>query len=68
MKPATPRQLARLRELSLPFEDDITLEDAAELLRASIPQIGRNIDVSKIQSAIAVESEGDPGPGRQWQQ
>lgn len=68
MKPATGRQLAKLRELSISHDNDISLEEAAELLRSAIPQIGRSIDVSKIQTAIAVESEGDPGPGRQWQQ
>lgn len=63
MTPATERQLAKLRELNVFHDHDISKEDAAEILRQHLKPVPRVIDPVRIKASLAVESEGDPLPG-----
>jgi DUF971 family protein len=37
MKPATERQKARMRELGIEFDDNLDMDEAAEILRDHLP-------------------------------
>lgn len=66
-QPATERQKLKLKNLNISFEADITIDDAAMLLKdAILDQMNiRSMRVSP--TAMAVGSELDPIGGRQWE-
>lgn len=69
-QPATVRQKSKLKELGVECPDGATIDDAAMLLRDAYKDKGIWDTPKKISvplSALAVESEGDPLPGRQWE-
>lgn len=68
-QPATDRQRERMRSLGIAqWDDDLTLEEAAEILRAKIRNGAGTpaaIPHRILNGAMAVNSEGDDRPG-QW--
>jgi hypothetical protein len=68
---ASEAQILRLRQFGIDFDDDISREDAAEILKSFMREKGvigpRPISAAQLGSALAVESEGDPQSGRQYE-